>query len=538
MPVRSAAASRRRPETMRNAVNRSLRNMFAKRKQHIPEQGPMGPVFPRTPQKKAGKRSHNSSLGPVDSHGIDSDGLLNSGRSECSDSGELNKMIRTQDPLSKPIDDSDRDGEDLTNPSEHYPLQGSESIRPGIQVSGRREEMSKRTLSNLSDRFMENVYYMKESRTVGRLNNVRQRIGDRVNDNRVQWFIVVLIMVNAIMIGIATFPTVKDNPEAKSTFELIDRVFLIIFTIEATMQLTYHGCALFKDAWLVFDLSIVAISWAFDKIQVARAFRIFRALRLIARIDVMKNLIKALIGVIPNVTAIAMLLTLVFYIFGVMFTQLYKDVSKQYPREEQYFVALPDTLFTLFQIMTMDEWSRVYIQAYDAYWWSWILFISFVVVSAFIFANLIIAVICDGVRVMEDDEVAGLTGYEEDEIYHHRVVDGSEKDSDRPWMYPRTTTMQKLREMEQQLDQIVMTQNQLRNAITIIAQSYHLNGSMEENGSGLDENINFGELQVLAKASLLEIALSEEDYDSGEESMSSQQSSLPNFRTADDTSSI
>jgi hypothetical protein len=139
---------------------------------------------------------------------------------------------------------------------------------------------------------------------------------------------------------------------------------------------------------------------------------------------------------------------------------------------------------------------------------------------------------------MEDDEVAGLTGYEEDEIYHHRVVDGSEKDSDRPWMYPRTTTMQKLREMEQQLDQIVMTQNQLRNAITIIAQSYHLNGSMEENGSGLDENINFGELQVLAKASLLEIALSEEDYDSGEESMSSQQSSLPNFRTADDTSSI
>jgi hypothetical protein len=262
-------------------------------------------------------------------------------------------MIRIQDPLSKPIDDSDRDGEDLTNPSEHHPLQGSESIRPGIQGSGRREEMSKRTLSNLSDRFMENVYYMKESRTVGRLNNVRQRIGDLVNDNRVQSFIVVLIMVNAIMIGIATFPTVKDNPDAKSTFELIDRVFLIIFTIEATMQLTYHGCALFKDAWLVFDLSIVAISWAFDKIQVARAFRIFRALRLIARIDVMKNLIKALIGVIPNVTAIAMLLTLVFYIFGVMFTQLYKDVSKQYPREEQYFVALPDTLFTLFQIMTM-----------------------------------------------------------------------------------------------------------------------------------------------------------------------------------------
>jgi hypothetical protein len=349
----SAAAGRR------CTVGQSLRFIFAKRP--IPsseqqEQGPMGPVFPKTPQKKAEKRSHNSSLGPVDIHDTDSDGLLNllnnSGQRECSELGEQNEIVRIQDPLSKPVDDSDRDGKDPTNPSEHHPQQGSESIRPGIP-SAKREEMSKRTLSNLSDRFMENMYYVKESRTVNRLNNARQRIGDIVNDIRVQFFILLLIMVNAIMIGIATFSTVRDNPEAKSTFELIDRVFLIVFTIEAAMQLIYHGSALFKDAWLVFDLSIVAISWAFDELQVARSFRIFRALRLVARIDVMRNLILAVVSVIPNVTAIATLLALVFYIFAVMFTELYKDVSKQYEREEQYFVALPETLFTLFQIMTL-----------------------------------------------------------------------------------------------------------------------------------------------------------------------------------------
>jgi hypothetical protein len=155
------------------------------------------------------------------------------------------------------------------------------------------------------------------------------------------------------MMGIATFPVVKDNPNVSSKFELIDKIFLIIFTVEVAMQLTFHGWTLFKDAFLVFDLTIVALSWALEGVKAARAFRIFRALRLIARVDVMRNLITALISVIPNLTGIVMLLFLVFYIFAVMFTQLYKDASKQYPRTQQYFVALPETFFTLFQMMTL-----------------------------------------------------------------------------------------------------------------------------------------------------------------------------------------
>ena len=122
------------------------------------------------------------------------------------------------------------------------------------------------------------------------------------------------------------------------------------------MQLAYHGWKLFKDAWLVFDLLIVGMSWALEGVKVARAFRIFRALRLITRVDVMRNLIKALISVIPNLTGIMMLLFLAFYIFAVMFTQLYKDTSNEYPPTKHYFVGLPETFFTLFQMMTLASW--------------------------------------------------------------------------------------------------------------------------------------------------------------------------------------
>ena len=303
----------------RRTIKQSMRDLLAntrlgsKSRRDPPPipQGPMGPIFQK---EKA-----------------DDEG-------ECDDSGEKQRI---QDPQGG-LHNNNLDGG-------AHPRQGDD--RPSLAKS----------ISSMGDRFMDNVTVVKESKTVTFCNNFRKLMGTIINDWRVQYFILTLIVINAIMMGVATLPIVKENPSTKSTFELIDRIFLSIFTIECAMQLIYHGWTLFKDGWLVFDLFIVAISWAFDKIdglQVARAFRIFRALRLVARIDVMRNLITALVSVIPRVNAIILLLALVFYIFGVVFTLLYKDTSKTYPRTEQYFVALPETWFTLFQIMTLVRCCR------------------------------------------------------------------------------------------------------------------------------------------------------------------------------------
>ena len=189
----------------------------------------------------------------------------------------------------------------------------------------------------------------------------RRKMGIFINGDRVQYFILALIMINAIMMGVATFPIVKENEATKAIFNQIDRVFLIIFTIESGLQLIYHGWTLFKDGFLVFDMLIVILSWALDGTQVIRAFRIFRALRLVTRVEVMRHLVSAMFAVMPKLGAIFALMSLVFYIFGVMFTQLYKNLSKEcYDPEsaecydpDGYFSSLPRTLFTLFQIMCL-----------------------------------------------------------------------------------------------------------------------------------------------------------------------------------------
>jgi len=120
---------------------------------------------------------------------------------------------------------------------------------------------------------------------------VRYRAGLIVYDKYVQKLVVLLILSNAIVMGIDTFQFVRHNPGVANAFDKIDMAFLIVFTIELGMQFIFHGVNLLRDGWLVFDLVVITSSWAVAELRIVRAFRIFRAFRLITRIKLMKNLV-------------------------------------------------------------------------------------------------------------------------------------------------------------------------------------------------------------------------------------------------------
>lgn len=247
------------------------------------------------------------------------------------------------------------------------------------------------------------------------INTIRFNVGMLVNNSRVQVFIVVLIVINALMMGIATYDIVKKNPEVDEVFELVDEVFLIIFTVELFLQFVYLGWRLLLDGWLLFDLIIIVISWSFSSVQIIRAFRIFRALRLVTRIKIMKNLLLALFGVMPRMAAIGLMLMLIFYIFAVMCTQLFKDLHVQGKTDFDYFGNMFATLLTLFQMMTLDEWAGITREVQAIHTWAWVPIFAYVIISGFVVVNLIIAVICDAISALNSDDKAKLEGnYEED----------------------------------------------------------------------------------------------------------------------------
>jgi len=223
-----------------------------------------------------------------------------------------------------------------------------------------------------------------------------------VENEPFQLAIVVLIAINAIMLGIATFSFVEDNPLTNSVFEWFDFAFLVIFSIELGLQFIYRDVRIFSDGWLTFDFVIIILSWTFAQMQVIRAFRIFRALRLISRIQTMRNLVEALLSVMPKMACIGALLGLVFYIFAVMFTNLFQFSYQDGFTSYDYFSTLDAALFTLFQIMTMDNWAEICRECMNQYIWAWCPFVIFVVASGFVVVNLIIAVICDSISALND----------------------------------------------------------------------------------------------------------------------------------------
>lgn len=113
--------------------------------------------------------------------------------------------------------------------------------------------------------------------------------------------------------------------------------------------------------------------------------------------------------------AIGGLLFIISFIFAVMFTESFKTLYVDgYTDDVDYFGTLGKSAFTLFQIMTLDNWADLTRSMTQAYTWAWVPVVSFVIISGFIITNLIIAVICDAVAVLHDDDKAKLHGQQVD----------------------------------------------------------------------------------------------------------------------------
>jgi voltage-gated sodium channel len=224
----------------------------------------------------------------------------------------------------------------------------------------------------------------------------RKRLRSLVDSDRFQRFIIAVIVVNAVTLRLET----SDRMVAEYGWLLhaVDRIALAIFVVELMLRLTGHGWRFFRDPWSVFDFIIVGIalvptSGAFSVLRVLRALRILRVLRLVALVPSMRGVVAALLTAIPGMASIAALLGLLLYIAAVIATQLFGNGVPD------RFGDLGTSLFTLFQVMTTDDWANVARATMAVQPLAWIFFVIYMLLSTFAVLNLFIAVV---VRAMEE----------------------------------------------------------------------------------------------------------------------------------------
>lgn len=230
----------------------------------------------------------------------------------------------------------------------------------------------------------------------------KQRIAFLVDHNIFMYTILTLILFNAVVVGIETYPGMYENYQ--SLFFTLDRVLLWIFTVEIILRLIAAPTLkhFFSSSWNWFDFLIVAASHIFvggQFVTVLRILRVLRVFRTISIIPSLRRLVDALLMTIPALGNIMLLMSIIFYIFAVIGTMLFQDVAPE------YFGNLQLSLLTLFQVVTLESWaSQVMRPIFEQLWWSWIYFVGFVLVGTFVVFNLFIGVIVNNVEKAESAE--------------------------------------------------------------------------------------------------------------------------------------
>jgi len=216
-----------------------------------------------------------------------------------------------------------------------------------------------------------------------------------VESSKFQNFIMGLIVLNGITMGLETSNSLAS--EYGTFFNVFNTLVVTVFTIEILLRISVHKINFFKDAWSIFDFVIVAISLVPSSagFEIFRVLRVLRLFRLITVVPQMKKIVIALLKVIPGIVSIAGLLTLFFYIFAIMATQLYGE------RFPEWFGTLGESFYTLFQIMTLESWSMGIVRpVMEVYPLAWVFFVPFIFLSTFIIVNLIIAIVVDAMNEM------------------------------------------------------------------------------------------------------------------------------------------
>jgi voltage-gated sodium channel len=227
----------------------------------------------------------------------------------------------------------------------------------------------------------------------------QQKVEDFVDNVIVQYAIVVLIVLNAALLGLETNAEIMQAYGAELV--IIDHTILGIFILELVLLIIARGLDFFKDPWSVFDFIVIAIALvpATESLSVLRALRVLRVLRLINKFDSMRKVVGGLLSCLPSLASVVSLILIIFYVSAVIATNLF---GQEFP---ELFGGMGNTAFTLFQVMTLESWSDgIARPVMEKFPHAWIFFIFFILIATFVIVNLFIAVIVDSLTSGSSDE--------------------------------------------------------------------------------------------------------------------------------------
>ena len=226
-----------------------------------------------------------------------------------------------------------------------------------------------------------------------------KRIAD---STRFQTAILGLIVLNAITLGLQTFPAI--DREAGSLLDTLDNVFLGIFCVEIALRVGAYGARpwnYFRDGWNVFDF--VAVGAAFipglrGDATLLRLVRLLRVIRLLSIMPDLRVLIRGMVSSFGPIASLAGLSILIMYLYGMVGWIAFSET------DPGHWGTIAEAMLSLFVIMTLESWPDIMGSVSDVHPWAWIYFVSYVLIASFLVINVVIAIIINAVEDSREEE--------------------------------------------------------------------------------------------------------------------------------------
>ena len=235
----------------------------------------------------------------------------------------------------------------------------------------------------------------------------------RIESSKIfQVAVISIIVLSALAIGAKTYEL---PPYVEQSLIVMDKAVTLFFLAEILLR--FAVCQdkkrFFNNGWNIFDTIVVLGSLIpldnSEAVLLGRLLRVFRVLRLVSVVPELRFLIDSLLKAIPRMSYIALLMFIIFYIYGAMGSMFFAAI------DEALWGDVAISMLTLFRVATFEDWTDIMYATMDVDPLSWVYYLTFIFLTAFVFLNMMIGSILE---VMGEEKNALQTKQAHDEREH------------------------------------------------------------------------------------------------------------------------
>lgn len=217
------------------------------------------------------------------------------------------------------------------------------------------------------------------------------------------WLTVGVILANAVVLGLETFPTLEREYDDELT--LLNEVFFGYYVVELAIRITAFGrrpLQFFKSGWNDFDFVIVAVGFVpglRENATLVRMVRLLRVTRLFRLLPDLRVIVHAVGRSIPGLASLALASAMLVYVYAMIGWVIF------HTGDPAQFGNVGEAMLTMFQVLTLEGLPEFIAKGREVSDWAIPFYVSYVLLASFLVFNLFIGIVLSSMEEARAEEL-------------------------------------------------------------------------------------------------------------------------------------